>query len=72
MREYFMPLGVMRAWPEAIDIIRESTGESITVAAVLGIPPSVGYVPIYASLQDLINEHGDVPYSVLRRKGLIP
>ena len=28
---------------------------------------SSGFVPVYASLDDLIAEHGDVPYTVVRR-----
>jgi hypothetical protein len=60
-----MPVGVLRRWPVAIDPV---TGRQTTVAEAINQHTSIGYVPIYATLQDLTDEHGDVPYTVLRRK----
>jgi hypothetical protein len=60
---YYLPL-IVRGWPEAIDPI---SGRQTNVAEAIRNETSIGYVPVYATLQDLIKEHGDVPYTVLRR-----
>lgn len=69
MEELYIP-DAMRRWPirevEIAPVVNLSVKPIDTRELVA--PSSVGYVPVYDSLEALIAEHGDVPYRVIRRK----
>ena len=66
--ELFIPAGVMRRWPVVEAELRPLASLRMApVDTAKMFAPSVGYVPVYASLEALIAEHGDVPYQVMRR-----
>jgi hypothetical protein len=61
----YIPIGCMRLWPDVIDPQR--WGERVTIADAINNPRSLGYIPVYRDLADLIDQHGDVPYTVMQR-----
>jgi hypothetical protein len=65
---YYIPRGVMRKWPQLATELRPLVGLKVApVDSAEFFAPAVGYVPVYARPEDLIAEHGDVPYEVARR-----
>lgn len=63
----FIPQGVMRNWPEVESTVPLLPGLKIAPASTAAIfTPAVGFIPVYKSLEDLIAEHGDVPFLTFR------
>jgi hypothetical protein len=64
---YYIPVGVLRRWP-----VLEATLTPIALVPLADTPlapvfaPAVAYVPVYASLEALRAEWGDVDYRIAR------
>jgi hypothetical protein len=62
-RDLFMPM-TMKAWGTAYGFPRDLT--EVSVAELTGVPGSVGFIPLYDSIEAMQAVHGLVPFQRLR------